>query len=351
MTGIPCVPLAVCEKSQPWPFFTRPTGGQAEVFHRLLVVVTAMAVAASSAACAGEPDTAAIARWIDELGSPQFAQREAASKSLVAAGHPAVPAVEAAILRGDLEVATRGIEIVRELLAGEPELAAEAEAVLERCAEQGGPATGRLAEATLDFHYVGTAAAARTQLESLGAVFEERPLVEQAGLEVVFGQDWTGGVEDLRQLVRLRGLVAVGFHGVPIDSQTLAIIGRLERLKQLELFGTGLEDAAVTELAARLPAARIDVRQGGKLGVGAIAFGGPCEVRTVEPGSAADQAGVRAGDVILAVDDMPIADFDGLTARVAGRRPGEQLRLLVSREGGAGGDLEQLEFDVRLDAW
>ena len=314
------------------------------------VLATAF-VAAAARAGDIETDPAAIARWIEELGSPHFARREAATRSLVAVGRPALPLLEEAIRQGDLEVASRGIEVVRELLAGEPELAAEAEGVLERCAEDGTSVAARLAAATLEFHVEGTAAAARAGLESLGAVFEERPLMEQAGLEVVFADGWAGGVADLRQLARLRGLVAVGFHGVPLDGEALAVLGRLERLQQVELFGTGVDDQAVAALAARLPAARIDVRQGGKLGVGALAFGGPCEVRTVEPGSAADQAGVRPGDVILAVDGSPIANFEDLTARVSGRRPGERLRLMVSREGQAAGERERLEFEVGLDAW
>lgn len=310
---------------------------------RLAVAVT---VLAGFPATAAEPDAATIVRWVEELGSPQFARREAAAASLAAAGRPALGPIEAAIHGSDLEVASRGVEILQTLLAGEPELAAEAEAALERCAADSGSAAARLAAATLEFHAAGTAAAARERLESAGAVFAERP-----GLEVVFGEGWNGSVADIRQLPRLRGLVAVGFHGVAVEREALAVLGRLERLHQVELFGAGVTDADVAELASRLPAARIDVRQGGKLGVGALAFGGPCEVRTVEPGSAADQAGVRPGDVILAVDGMPIADFEGLTTRVASRRPGEQLTLSVVREGRAAGEHERLDLEVRLDAW
>lgn len=313
--------------------------------------MVAVAVLGGFQAIAAEPDAVTIARWVEELGSSQFARREAAAASLAAAGRPALAPVEAAIRGSDFEVASRGVEILQTLLAGDPDLAAEAEAALERCAETRGSAAARLAAATLEFHAEGAAAAAREQLESAGAVFIERPLMEQAGLEVVFGEGWKGSVADLRQLPRLRGLVAVGFHGVGVDREMLAVLGRLERLHQVELFGAGVADADVAELAARLPAARIDVRQGGKLGVGALAFGGPCEVRTVEPGSAADQAGVRPGDVILAVDGVPIADFEGLTTRVAGRRPGEQLRLSVVRDGRAVGERERLDLDVRLDAW
>ncbi len=302
-------------------------------------------------AAAAEPDAATIARWVEDLGSPQFARREAAAASLAAAGLPALGPLETAIRGSDLEVASRGVEILQTLLVGEPDLAAEAEATLERCAAASGSAAARLAAATLEFHAEGTAAAAREQLESAGAVFVERPSVDQAGLEVVIAKGWKGNIGDIRQLLRLRSLVAVGFHGVAVDREALAVLGRLERLHHLELFGAGVTDADVAELAARLPAARIDVRQGGKLGVGALAFGEPCEVRTVEPGSAADQAGVRPGDVILAVDGVPIADFEGLTTRVAGRRPGEPLRLSVVREGRAAGERERLDLEVRLDAW
>ncbi len=318
------------------------------------VTLTTAALAVLSgllSAAATEPDAATIARWVEDLGASQFARREAAAASLAAAGWPALGPLEAAICGSDLEVASRGVEIMQTLLTGEPDLAAEAEAALERCAASGGAAAARLAAATLEFHVEGTVAAAREQLESAGAVFVERPPVAQAGLEVVFGKDWKGSLADIRQLPRLRSLVAVGFHGVAVDREALAVLGRLERLHHLELFGTGVNDADVAELAARLPAARIDVRQGGKLGVGALAFGGPCEVRTVEPGSAADQAGIRPGDVILAVDDVPIADFAGLTTRLASRRPGEPLRLSVVREGRAAGERERLDLEVRLDAW
>ena len=300
---------------------------------------------------AADPASPSLDRWVAELGSPQFARREAAAKALREAGRPALAPLATALESGDFEVASRGIEIVRELLAGDDiDLAAAAEQLLERSAERGGQ-PGRLATAALEFHQVGMAAAARERLESLGAVFRERPFVEQAGIEVEFGAGWKGGVEDLRQLARLRGLSAVGFHGIRLDPAALAVIGRLGRLERLELFGTGLDDAALAALAAKLPAARIDVRKGGKLGVAALAFGGPCEIRTIEPGSAADQAGIRPGDVVVAVDDVPIADFDGLTARVAGRGPGERVRLSVSRSGAANGDPQRLEFTVKLDAW
>jgi len=311
------------------------------------LVLTAM-IGGGSVGAAPPPD---IDRWIADLGSPQFARREAASKTLLDAGRPALAPLATAIQNGDFEVASRGIEIVRDMLASDDlDLAVDAERVLEHAAESDGKAS-RLAAATLEFHQVGTAAAARERLEKLGAVFRERPFIEQAGLEVEFGAAWKGTTDDVRQLARIRGLASVGFHGVKLDAAAVAVIGRLRRLEHVELFGTGLGDAAIADLARKLPDARIDVRKGGKLGVGALAFGGPCEIRTIEPGSAADQAGIRAGDVIVAVDGNLVEDFEGLTSRVAGRGPGEQVKVTVERGGAANGDVERLDIDVRLDTW
>jgi S1-C subfamily serine protease len=144
----------------------------------------------------------------------------------------------------------------------------------------------------------------------------------------------------------------VGFHGVKLDATGVAVLGRMHRLQHVELFGTGLGEQEISALANKLPDARIEVRKGGKLGVGAVLdAGGPCRISTIEPGSAADQAGIRAGDVIVSVDGTPVADFEGLTSFMSGRGPGETVRLTLDRGGAADGDTERLDVDVRLDTW
>jgi len=313
--------------------------------------LAALGLAATAAEEAAAPPTSeSIAGWIEQLAAPQFARREAASKHLLAAGQPAIDPLAAAIRAGDLEVVSRGVDVLREMLAVEP-LAEQAEAALEACAEQSTPAA-RLAAAALEFHHVGQESAARERLEARGAVFRERPLVEFAGDQVEFGRTWKGSGDDLKELTRLPRLRSVAFHGVRLDERGVAILGRLQRVERIELFGTGLGDDAIAALEARLPDAEIDVRRGGKLGVGALAFGGPCEIQSVEPGSAADQAGVRPGDVVVAIDGVAVDDFAGLTARVSGRIPGDTLRVTVARRGGdPGGDAQRMELEIRLDAW
>jgi hypothetical protein len=237
------------------------------------------------------------------------------------------------------------------LAAGDDDLAAAARRVLERCAADESLPAARSAAAALQFHGLGVAETARERLESLGAMFRERSAIENGGLEVEFNASWRGESRDFRQLANLPGLVGVSIHGVAVEAETLGVLAGLRNLQRIDLFGTGVGQDAARMLADRLPDARIDVRRGGKLGVSSLAFGGPCEVRTVEPGSAADQAGLRSGDVVLSINGEPVTSFDALTTRLGDCAPGEVVRLAIARGDGDAGEPERLECEVRLDAW
>lgn len=306
---------------------------------------------------AGEPsaDVPAIGQWIEQLGAVQFARREAASRSLVSAGRAAVGPLVEAIGRADLEVASRGVEIVRDLLdSADPDAALEAELALERLAEQGEEPLARVAAAALDFHFLGRSEEARLHLESLGAHVGQEPGFAGGGCEVHLGSDWRGDTTDLRLLARLRGVVRVSLHGVPLTAEAAGILGRLRDVKRLDLYNTGLDEASVQVLVARLPDALIDVRKGGRLGVSASGLAGPCEIASVQPGSAAARAGLSGGDVVVAIDGAPIHGFEALTHLVGQRGPGESLALTIERpvpDGDAGQGSRRIECIVTLDAW
>jgi hypothetical protein len=330
----------------------RKTGSVAAAWCGRLIVGTLLATATSRGDEAPpQPTPAEIAAWIAQLGAPQYAQREAAARSLAGAGRPAVGPLQRAIMAADFEVASRSVEILRGMLAADDaELAGEAERQLEAVAA-GGSAVARVAESALEFHQAGLAAAARERLEGQGAVFRERVVTAAAhGTEVEFNAAWRGGPEDWRLLPRLRGVVCVSVHGVPLDAAAIGVLGRVRGVRRIDLFGTGAPEQAVAQLGVRLPDTLVDVRKGGKLGVSSIVQAGPCELSGVQPGSAADKAGLRQGDVIVAADGEPVASFEALTARVSRHGPGEVVRLEVEREGG-GGTAERFECDVRLDAW
>ena len=56
-------------------------------------------------------------------------------------------------------------------------------------------------------------------------------------------------------------------------------------------------------------------------------------VNSVEPGGAADRAGLKQGDVIVGINGEKVADNNALRNRIAGTRPGTKIALDIVREG------------------
>ena len=56
-------------------------------------------------------------------------------------------------------------------------------------------------------------------------------------------------------------------------------------------------------------------------------------VASVEPGSPAERAGMAAGDIILALDGMPVTGADDLIRMLAGDRIGRTVELETLRSG------------------
>jgi len=88
--------------------------------------------------------------------------------------------------------------------------------------------------------------------------------------------------------------------------------------------------------------ARPERRRGGKsngaggafLGVGGDGHGGDgARLAHVMPGSAAERAGLRDGDVLVRVDDVSVDGFEALRKTILARRPGDTVRLVYLRDG------------------
>ena len=56
-------------------------------------------------------------------------------------------------------------------------------------------------------------------------------------------------------------------------------------------------------------------------------------VQSVTPGGAADQAGIKAGDIIVSVDGLPIQTFNDLRGTISAYSPGDSVTVGVLRDG------------------
>jgi serine protease Do len=112
------------------------------------------------------------------------------------------------------------------------------------------------------------------------------------------------------------GNIGIGF-AIP-SNMARAVMDQLMKIGKVRRGMIGVTIQSVnSDLAAslNLPAAR-----------GAI-------VTSVQPGSPAERAGIKRGDVIVAFNDQPVLDSNGLRNVVAGSAPGSDATVTVSRDG------------------
>ena len=115
-------------------------------------------------------------------------------------------------------------------------------------------------------------------------------------------------------LAALAGYEQAAGYAIPVDETFLRVLEALKAGREVEFGFLGIAPVDFTW---------IKVLEGNE---GAI-------VNSVVPGTPADRAGLRRGDVVVAVDGEPVRDMDGLMLLV-GRLPVEsQVRLTVLRDG------------------
>lgn len=113
------------------------------------------------------------------------------------------------------------------------------------------------------------------------------------------------------------GSIGLGF-AIPID-EAQRIVDQLVEEGEVTHAYMGVQ------LADQAP-----VRQGGSEDVAAGAV-----IVAVEPGSPADEAGLREGDIVTAVDDEVVEDAAALTTVVRSHAPGDEVSVTVDRDGEA----------------
>jgi hypothetical protein len=155
-------------------------------------LIRPLATVVAAACIGGAPQLLAdeVDDWVGQLGAAQFARREAAARSLVGVGKAATDPLERAIRGGDLEVSSRGIDVLRQMLDLTDEATVvAAEESLERLARDGDDAVQRLAAAATEFHRLGRSAEGADQRPPVGP---RRRVAVGVGLVVQVGEGVLG---------------------------------------------------------------------------------------------------------------------------------------------------------------
>lgn len=147
-------------------------------------------------------------------------------------------------------------------------------------------------------------------------------------------------------IMKMSDLEILNLRRMKISAELFTALARMPSLRRvmLTLCKFNITDyrrvvAARSQLIQFTPVSFLGV-QGSRL---ANRVGGyTCEIELVVPGSGADKAGVKAGDIIESVNDQKVQTFNDLRMFISQHDIGEEMHLQVKR-----GD-EQLELTAKL---
>ena len=270
---------------------------------------------------------------ISELDHPDFDRREAAVKELSSQGASAIPALMVAAETGSPEASVRAFEVLQQLYRGEDETAFEAvELVLRRLKGSDHLAVAARAERAFDSGSENRQKRAIARLEQLGGIIHysdraDRPPLGRPTIDyVMLGRDWVGSEADLQLLGRIEDI-------------------RLSITQLYIIRGIDVSERTLFDLMQELPFLKIERRGPARLGIRGSPREDGCVVQAIDPGSAAEEAGMKIRDEVIEIDGRPVDSFEKLIEIIGEKEPGEQVPIVFLR-----GD-ETHKVTAKLTAW
>lgn len=299
-----------------------------------------------------ELTTDQVSTLIAELNDNRFATREAAQQKLAEAGPIAIAPLQQAAMAGSPEQASRAIVILHTFaLHGASTLRDQASLALEGLAETKGSPV--FSQATLLVEQLRRTQQPRilAEISKQGGTFTmgNAGFGAPAEIQVTLDHRWKGSDDDLTALKRLPDLKSLQLHGAKLTDRAVPHLSELTSLRNLQIYGTQISDAGTLTLQEALLSTQIERRTGAVLGVGGYAGPGfdmaGCLITSVLEDSAAAKAGIQAQDIITSLGGEEIKNFEELQRRVSSCKPGEEIEVILLRDG------QQLTKKVSLGEW
>jgi hypothetical protein len=280
-------------------------------------------------------ETARITQLVTDLESADYSVRSAATRALRKVGIAAVKPLANAAIEHGLEATVRALAVLEEFYQStDDDLATAADDALELLRRSKNRSAAYRAEEVYRDNATIREKRAESRVRELGGVFLDQdgepvysgvPLAQgsiPSGVRV--GAEWKGGDAGLRYLEHLSWLR----YATIIDGPS------------------GITDDGLTAFMRRRPELQDQRRGPALLGVRHLTSGAfECRVDRVQPGSAAEAAGIREGDTITHFDTQKVADFADLVELIKQRKPGDEIEVIVRRLG------EPVKLTVVLGGW
>jgi S1-C subfamily serine protease len=157
-----------------------------------------------------------------------------------------------------------------------------------------------------------------------------------AGVVSALGRELpVGGGLALRDLVQTDVAINPGNSGGPLVDAQGRVVGITTAIMPYAR-GVGFAVPVSSVLAALARFDEMRRRDGGRLGIVAIAVEGGVQVLEIEPDSSAARASLRAQDVIVALDGRQMASASQIAEALKSVRPGQKIEVTFLRQGRRG---------------
>jgi hypothetical protein len=145
--------------------------------------------------------------------------------------------------------------------------------------------------------------------------------------------EWRGGDEGLKFAHDLHDVTTLQIENADVTDAALPHVAKMPALRYLQIHGGKFSREALRAFHRERPSVAVMAVGDGMMGVNGNHSADQCTLDMVSPGTGAHQAGLQAGDEVIAIDDDEIRDFSELTISVATHQPGDRLRVVYLRDG------------------
>jgi hypothetical protein len=309
------------------------------------IVVAAEPKSESAAAQQPAPTDTQIAQWVADLDSNQYRVREAATQQLEAASAAAIEPLLSAANSKRPEPADRAVWILRRL-GQSPDREVAVAALEGLVALQDRPTVVHEAEIALDLVHEQICQESLMKLGGRMTIVEDAVELGQVQMvSVVLDEHWRGTTKDLQCLTGLKRRNSFKLEGAAVGDAEAQMFGGVDHLQVLKLINTHVTPTAVDAIKSQNPKAIVYMKNRALFGISGASHAQGVVVQSVQPGSAAADAGVMPSDVIMQIDGKPLPDFDRLTAQIAQHSPGDEVEVQILR-----GE-DRMTKRVKLGTW